>query len=250
MTDLHTHILPGIDDGAPDLEASLRLLEMQRQQGVRNIAMTSHFSCDDGTVEDFLERREAAWAALREKIGTAEDFNIKLGSEVYFSPRLLQLDVRRLCLEGTNVLLLELPMNQRPQFLQEVLCELRDDGIIPLLAHVERYAYVGSDPTIVADWLELGAYAQVNAGSVLAGGERKRTALRLLQWELAQVVASDTHSPERRPPRLRQAMTEIERQLGLQAAERLQTHGQRLFQGMEPEKIEPHRPKRFLAWWF
>ena len=65
MTDLHTHILPEMDDGAADLEAALILLTMQANQGVERIALTSHYNCDEQTPEEFLQRRAASWEKLK-----------------------------------------------------------------------------------------------------------------------------------------------------------------------------------------
>ena len=109
-----------------------------------------------------------AFSALRE--ACPAELTLKRGCEVYFSPRLLTENAEALCLEGTKVLLLELPVLQKPAFLREVLTALVQKGITPLIAHVERYQYVAQDPGILADWVELGALIQVNAQSVLDGG--------------------------------------------------------------------------------
>lgn len=102
MTDLHCHILPGIDDGAKDVSVSLELLHKEYEDGVRNIAFTSHFNSERTTVEAFLEKRAAAYARLTEALKEEPmDFRFKLGSEVYFSPKLCELDAKALCMGDT-----------------------------------------------------------------------------------------------------------------------------------------------------
>ena len=136
MTDLHTHILPGMDDGPKSLPDAMALVERAALQGVDHIALISHFSCENESVEAFLARREIAFSALRK--ACPKELTLKRGCEVYFSPRLLTENAEELCLEGAKVLLLELPVLQKPAFLREVLTDLVQKGITPLIAHVER----------------------------------------------------------------------------------------------------------------
>ena len=92
---------------------------------------------------------------------------LKKGAEVFFSPALLECDPRPLCLEGTGLMLVELPVTYRPQWTVEVLYQLGTLGITPLIAHVERYPYVMEDPNLLIDWIEAGAYTHVNASSLV-----------------------------------------------------------------------------------
>ena len=98
MTDLHCHILPNIDDGAKDVSISLRLLEKEYADGVRNIAFTSHFNSERTTPDAFLQKRAAAYETLTAALPTgpeAMQFRFKLGCEAYFSPKLCELDAKR-----------------------------------------------------------------------------------------------------------------------------------------------------------
>lgn len=250
MTDLHSHILPGIDDGAPDIQTAMKLVELEYGQGVRNIALTSHYSCEHTELETFLRQRESAFRRLRERTEESwPELRFKLGSEVFYSPKLMQMDVRPLCLEGTTILLLELSTRYRPQFFREALNHFQAEGIIPLIAHVERYPYVMDDPGILADWVEAEAYAQVNAGTLLRGGRQRQMAVNLLKWGLVHVIASDTHSPDKRPPQLKEAMGEVQSLLGGEKAAWLGRNADALFAGREPEPADIHRPRRFLGRW-
>ena len=97
MTDLHCHILPGMDDGAKDTAVSLELLRREYEDGVRNIAFTSHFNSERTTVEAFTEKRQAAFEQLTAALeGQPMQFDFKLGAEVFFSPGLCELDTRAL----------------------------------------------------------------------------------------------------------------------------------------------------------
>ena len=243
MTDLHTHILPGMDDGPKTLPDAMALLERAATQGVDCIALTSHFSCENESVEAFLARRELAFSTLRE--ACPKELTLKRGCEVYFSPRLLTENVEALCLEGTKMLLLELPVLQKPAFLREVLTALVQKGITPLIAHVERYQYVAQDPGILADWVELGALIQVNAQSILDGG----LARKLIKWGLCHVVASDAHSIRHRPVNLRTALDTVSKSLGAEKARELEGNGADLFAGRTANPGPYRMPKKVMGFW-
>ena len=244
MTDLHTHILPGMDDGPKTLADAMALVERAAIQGVDHIALTSHFHCENESVEAYLARREIAFSALREVC--PRELSLKRGCEVYFSPRLLTENVEALCLEGTKVLLLELPVLQKPAFLREVLTALSQKGITPLIAHVERYQYVAQDPVILADWVELGALIQVNAQSVLDGG----LARKLIKWGLCHVVASDAHLIRHRPVNLRPALDMVAKALGTEKARELEVNAADLFSGRAVVPGPYRMPKKVMGFWF
>ena len=168
MTDLHCHILPGMDDGAKDTAVSLELLRREYEDGVRNIAFTSHFNSERTTVEAFTEKRQTAFEQLTAALeGQPMQFDFKLGAEVFFSPGLCELDTRALCMGDTAYLLLEFPTTHKPHFIRQTLYNLQQQGIVPLIAHIERYPYVLEDPTLLYDWVAAGAYAQINVGALL-----------------------------------------------------------------------------------
>ena len=243
MTDLHTHILPGMDDGPKTLPDAMALVERAAIQGVDCIALTSHFHCENESVEAFLQRREIAFSALRE--ACPRELSLKRGCEVYFSPRLLTENAEALCLEGTKVLLLELPVLQKPAFLREVLTALVQKGITPLIAHVERYQYVAQDPRILADWVELGALIQVNAQSILDGG----MARKLIKWGLCHVVASDAHSIRHRPVNLRAALDTVAKVLGAEKARELEGNAAAIFSGGMVVPGPYRMPKKVMGFW-
>lgn len=251
MTDLHTHILPGMDDGAADLKTAVRLLEMEYKQGVSRIALTSHYDCETTSLGDYLKRRQRSVNALmRELSGSENPVQCKLGAEVFFSPSLAKVNVQDLCLEGTGILLIELPMSEcRPVFMNEMLDWLLAEGIVPLIAHIERYPYVMNDPSLIRDWIDMGAFTQVNAASLLRRGRSREAILGLIRNRLVHTVASDTHSVGRRPPQMAEAIGVIRKRLGDGTARKMISNAADLYNGLTPDvdiMEEPRGWRRFF----
>lgn len=239
MTDLHTHILPGIDDGPKDPETARQLLGLQLRQGVTRIALTSHYHPEMEALDAFLDRREGAFEVLLKVCPPG--LTLKKGCEVYFTPAILQMDAAKLCLDGTAVLLLELPVLQKPAFLAEVLTGLARRGITVLIAHAERYQYVRRDPGILARWKELGAVIQLSSGAMTDDP----LARKMVKWGLADVLASDAHSPRHRPPDLKKGLSALD----AETARMLECNADLLFSNRQIPKRPVHVPKKVLGFW-
>ena len=252
MTDLHSHMLPGMDDGAQSPEDSLSLLRMECLQGVSQVALTSHYRPDKESVQDFLKRRQKAAEQLRSALdGQGLPVTLKLGAEVFYSSSLAQMDgVEALCLEGTNLLLVEFSPGLYPREAADTLYQLTLQGILPLIAHVERYAFVRNDPNLLAEWIEAGACTQMNATSLVAHVKQRKLLISMLRHNLIHVMATDTHSTAKRPPMLDKAMAMVEQHCGQDIAKALQSRADALFHGREPQLPDPVRVKKFLGrWW-
>lgn len=248
LTDLHSHILPGVDDGARDLEAALALLKLQKQAGVTSIALTPHFNCEKITIADFLSRRLASARVLAQAVKEQKfSFRIKMGAELYFSPTLPQLDLAPLCLQGTPFLLIELPVTYQPNWVRDVFYDLQAQGYVPLLAHVERYPYMLSNPDRLYELVNAGVLVQVNAGSLLRDAKMAKQICQLIRWNLVHVIASDTHSVHRRPPQLAPAFQLLQQKLGADTVRLLQSNAQLIFGGELPESAEPYCPRRLFG---
>ena len=221
MTDLHTHILPGIDDGARTVEESISLLRMQLKSGVNTVALTPHFKFSAAEQPEFLLRRERSYNALSKAIDKhGLPIELILGAEVAFTTPLLELDLDSLCYEGTKTILIELPMDHYPAYAGDMFYRLMLDGYTPLIAHAERYSYFTRKPGLLEKLTRGGALVQVNAGGLLKRRTRKRI-LKMISGGLVHVLASDTHSMDLRPPRLEKAVKVIEKKLGNETAQRL-----------------------------
>ena len=248
MTDLHCHILPGLDDGAKDLDVSGELLRRQCAAGVQRVAFTPHFHFERQDVDQFCRRRDAAAAELVQCYPElASQLELKKGAEVFFSPTLLESDPRPLCLEGTGLMLVELPVTYRPQWTVEVLYQLGTLGITPLIAHVERYPYVMEDPNLLIDWIEAGAYTHVNASSLVLHKRRRAQILKMIRHGLVHLVCTDAHSPDKRPPLLGQAMELVRRRCGGQKAQEMEALSLGLWRGEQPEPPAAAPMRRLLG---
>lgn len=252
MTDLHCHILPGIDDGAKNEKESLELIGKEYNDGVRNIALTSHYNPEGMELDDYLHKREKAFVRLQKAVLTnnlACCLNYKLGAEVFFSPKLCEMDVRKLCLEGTGFLLLEFPLTYQPYFINETFYHLQSMGIVPIVAHIERYDFVMKKPQILYDWVAAGCLAQVNADTILKNRKYKRLIYNFIKWDLVQILASDAHSMKRRPPNLGQGFAKLQEKMGEDIVKRLMDNSDCIFEGIIPDTMDIHCPKKFLGRW-
>ena len=251
MTELHCHILPGIDDGAKDVHASIELLRMEKKDGVDNIVFTPHFHCDRIDVDGFIDLREKAFGRLKEALKNEPDlnFNMKLGAEVYFSPGLRDVDLAPLCFTDTSYMLIEFPTSHKPAFIKETLYNIQSIGITPIIAHVERYGYVLEDLTILYEWVQSGACVQINAGSLIRNDKLSALLLKLINWNLVHVISTDTHSVERRPPNMAPAIDLLGRKSGSETLDRIVTNGDDIFDNVEISVYDLHYPKKVLGRW-
>ena len=196
LCDLHTHILPGVDDGAPTMEYALQMLHNAVASDVELLAVTPHCNrsgemhnyLDDSFLERFLQLQQAA-----------KDIPVRLvlGAEALadeFLPQLLRRN-KIPTINGSRYLLTEFPVDASPDCFQDMLQSILELGYIPLIAHPERYIAVCQKPQIVVPWLDMGCHLQLTGGSILGdyGKTVQRTAAALLQQDLVACVASDAH---------------------------------------------------------
>lgn len=220
MKDLHTHILPGMDDGADKIETSLAMLREEYAQGVDTVALTPHFYRDREHLSDFLQRREegyhkllAAIAALSEEEQSALP-HMLLGAEVAWVPNLAQLPgLEQLCYQGTKFLLLELPFGPWDDTLFRQIYDLMNcRGITPVIAHIDRYWRTQKKQQLEA-LFSLGVPVQLSAEPLLHFTTRGR-ALRLIKAGKVQMLISDAHSMTDRAPNVGKAADILRKKLG------------------------------------
>ena len=199
MVDFHTHILPGIDDGSRKTEESLELLRLERKMGVDTVVLAPHFYADENSPARFLERRSRAWDRLREQLEPGMP-RLLLGAEVQYFEGIGNVeDISSLCIEGTNLLLLEMPFSHWDDRMLRTVMDLHSyGGVRIVLAHIERYRR--EQPRQL--WEELrdfGILAQVNA-SFFDGWFHRRKALSMLKRGEFHLIGSDCHNTVSRPP--------------------------------------------------
>lgn len=214
MTDWHSHLLPGVDDGSKSVEESIALLSMLRDQGVNDVVATPHFdaACDEPRA--FIARRDAAYATLCEHIDGESIPSIILGAEVaYFSGISNMAELESLAIGDTGLLLLEMPMERWGRYtVDEILRIIRAGRVRPVLAHVERYLGFGNSAAI-SELFAAGVQLQSNA-SFFIGIRTRRRALKMLKKRQIRFLGSDCHSLAVRPPRIAEAMDVIVKKLG------------------------------------
>lgn len=233
MIDFHSHILPGIDDGSRSVAMSLGMIEELGRQGVDTICATSHFYVTQRTPEHFLERRQEAYALL-ETVLPDNAPRILLGAEVLYFPGISRLEsLGDLCLEGTDVLLLEMPFSEWQEYWVREVCDLALSGEFTiLLAHIERY-YARQPRRVWDQLLELDVLMQANADYFLQQDSIFRfrngsKALKLMREGRIHLLGTDTHNLTSRPPRMAQARAVIREGLGQRALDRIDELGEEL----------------------
>lgn len=213
MIDFHSHILPGIDDGSSSVKESLAMLASLREQRVSAVCATSHFYATERSPERFLYKRAKAFDALCEAL--PEDApQIFLGAEVLFFPGISYMkELPRLCLEGTNILLLEMPFTPWSKHMIREVRDLAHAGDYTiLLAHIDRY-FQQQPLRVWETFLNDGVYMQANADAFLRFSTRRK-ALMLLREEVIHVLGTDCHNNLTRPPRMKEARITIRDKIG------------------------------------
>lgn len=214
--DIHSHFLPGMDDGSPDAETSLRMLRRSRELGVTAMFATPHYYPVE-TVEAFLERRNASEAALRQAQHSQEGAYPQwlVGAEVAYRPGIGYAEgIEQLCLGNSRFLLLELPFDKWGRgVLRDVrnLCSTRN--IVPILAHLERYMQF-QDERILRELMDQDVLVQYNC-TVFTRWRRRGGAARDLTAGWAHLIGSDCHNMDSRPPNMDVAIRYLEKH-GLQ----------------------------------
>lgn len=204
MIDIHTHILPGMDDGSGSLEESLAMAKESARQGVRLLAATPHFYAIQEDPNSFLRRRERSLALLES--AWQDSFpTLLVGAEVRYFDGISRVEkIAHLTLDHTRILLLEMPFTSWSRRMVEEVVELqRSRGLQVLLAHVERYLK-DQDSQVWGTFRQNGVWMQCNANFFLRW-QTKRKAQALFKKGEIQMLGSDTHNMTSRPPNLAMA---------------------------------------------
>ena len=195
--DIHTHVLFGVDDGSKTLNESIEIIKYLRNLGIYDIILTSHYIKDtkyQSNVTDRLKKIEE----LKEKlIDINIDVNIYLGNEVFMCDEVVELYKKNeiATLNNSKYMLVELPLANYFRNCNNILCELAEIGIVPIMAHPERYRFIQKDKKRIFEILEYGCLLQCNIDSLIGkyGGEAKKITKWLLKNNLVSFVATDTH---------------------------------------------------------
>ncbi|MBP3446444.1 MAG: capsular polysaccharide biosynthesis protein [Clostridia bacterium] len=215
MIDFHSHILPVMDDGSKNTQESIAMLNSLKAQGVKRVVVTPHFYANDDSVSSFLERRQKSFEKLKAEFAEASP-EIVLGAEVRYYDGISKLEnLSDLCIQGTRMLLIEMPGARWTEYVLSELFNLAAySGHTVVLAHIERYMnYQSAD--VFEKLLANDVLMQVNADFV-TGFFSKHKALNLFRKEKLHFIGSDCHNLTTRPPEIAKAYELIGKKLGTQ----------------------------------
>jgi len=262
VVDLHHHLLPGLDDGAPDLATSIKMARMAADDGITHVVCTPHASSRyrfDPEVNQALladVRQAVADAGIRLILGSGCDFHLS-----YDNVRDALENPRRYTVNGGEYLLIELPDYGLPPTLEETFYSLRVAGMTPILTHPERNPSLQQDDSRLKDWIRDGMLTQITAASItgLMGRKAQKVAERLLTDRWVHFISTDAHNISSRPPQMRVAEDHIAARYGERYAQKLCTENpqavfdnrhlppqeppQKIFEAHEEEELEDEKPR-------
>lgn len=226
MIDIHTHILPNVDDGSQSVEESIEILEAMAKTGIKKVVATPHFYCANGdTVDSFLEKRQNAYEKIKDI--KPENIDVVLGAEVMLEYNIHKQDLKRLAIEGTDYILIEMPYNKwDPWVFDELFKISAKHGLYVIIAHIDRYVGVARKQDI-GTLIEMDLRFQINSDD-LSGLFRVSDAMKFIKKGIADLVASDCHNTTTRPPCLIGALKKIKAKFGEDVAKHFMENAEKL----------------------
>lgn len=245
MIDFHAHILPNIDDGARDIEETFHLIQEAQKVGFEKIIATPHYM--EGYYETNALEREVWINAICEKF-QEKNFNMELysGNEIYLSENMIQLLEERKAstINDTSYVLFEMPLNIEPLSLYNVIYEMMQSKIIPILAHPERYTFVQQDPELIYDLIEKGVLMQCNYASIIGyyGVKAQIIVKKLLENNMVHFLGSDVHRANTIYPKIPQILTKLTELIGQERLQELTTTNPKLV--LQNKRIDLRKPNK------
>lgn len=196
VIDFHSHVLPAADHGCKDLKTSILQLQLMHKYNVQTVVATPHFYPHVHRVDRFVDNVNNAVCELSQA-GIHLPINVAIGTEVLLCNGLDQMDgLERLCIRGTNTLLLELPVKPLKQDGLDTVERIMSKGLTIVLAHIDRYLRI--NPQDIDELLSMGALAQINASGLTSHGRRKRLAPYIENKKHICAIGSDLHGNDKR----------------------------------------------------
>lgn len=238
MIDLHSHIIPGIDDGAKSAQISIEMLEKSFDDGVTDVVATSHcYPKNEKSIEHFLQRRKMGFSVLSEalKKETNPLPKIHLGCEVNLFTDIAELkNISDVCIDGTNYILVEMPNEPWKEWMIDSVYKLTVKNLRPIIAHIDRYMW--QSDFILNSLLELDVVYQLNAEAFINKHLRKMTD-KLISSGCAHVLGTDMHNMSNRAPDMGEAKEKIIKRYGSECMNYFTENAERLLEN-KPLKTE------------
>jgi protein-tyrosine phosphatase len=213
--DIHSHILPQLDDGSQSIEQTVNMLNIAYAEGIRTIITTPHYK--EGLLTNLMQKQQEYWDQLKETLKTTmPDMTILIGSEIYYSHESVKLLRQKYIptMAGSKYVLIEFPSMVEYRYIKSALQELLFEGYRPILAHVERYRNLSTDS--ISEFIDMGVYSQVNASSLSPkiGNTYLSIAKKLVKKNLVHFIATDSHNDGNRAPKLKKCIEYIVKKYG------------------------------------
>lgn len=224
VTDFHSHILPGIDDGSRTVADSIKMLQMLADQGVSRVVATPHFYPEKNSPKAFIAKRDFSEQLLREEMEKYTGLpELVVGAEVYYYQGISDWDgLQDLTIGRNRCILIEMPFKQWTVSMYQELADIYErHNLWPVIAHLDRYIRPLFSNAIAERLYDMPVYVQANASSFLRLSTRHMM-LRLLQKKQIDLLGSDCHDLKNRKPNMSQAVNTIRRHLGEAAISHIQ----------------------------
>ena len=240
--DIHSHILAEVDDGARSLSVSMEMLDIAYNEGIRGIIATPHYHPGKSMIEhDQLLVKFEEWKEAVKSV--YPDMKLYLGREVYYTSDIMEAIEQgvKLTIEDSRYILVEYSTRADFNYIRMSIHNILQAGLIPIIAHVERYECMVTDIERVEEIREMGAVIQVNVDSIVGQvGRIIRTFTRkLLKNGLIDVVATDAHSAGSRAPKIRECAEYLVKKYGIDYAEDLLIYNpEKIIEGKYMEELD------------
>ena len=246
MIDVHSHILPNIDDGSRSIDETFNLIKEAKEAGFEGIICTSHYM--ENYYETDRPEREVWINAIHENLKNKNiEMNLYLGNEIYMSDNIIKLleDGKATTMNDTSYVLFELPLNVEPMNLYDMVYEMQQYKIVPILAHPERYSFVQTDPELIYDLIDKGELMQANYGSI--GGQYGKKAQMIVQKflenNMIHMLGTDAHRQNTIYPKIPEILVELKSLIGEEKLNELTTINPELV--INNKRIDIRKPYKF-----
>lgn len=245
MIDMHSHILPNIDDGARSVEETFHLIKEAEEAGFKAIVSTSHYML--GQYETIASDREIWIQAICEKLQEQnKDLKVYLGNEIYLTKDIIKLieEKKASTINRTQYILFEMPLTVEPFNLYDVIYEIMQYNYTPILAHPERYTFVQQKPELIYELIQKGVLMQANYASIIGyyGKSAQILIKNFLQNNMIHFLGSDVHRENTIYPRIPKILEQIKELIGEEKLKELTTINPQKV--LNSGKLEIEEPKK------